>query len=76
MFAAIVLLAALTVLLALAVLGSMGETVLLRGEVEALSQLITSPPPPSFLHGLVPHGLRELIESAGPASRDNAMVAL
>jgi hypothetical protein len=55
-------LAALTLFLALAVLGSMRETVLLRGEVEALSQLIKNPPPPSFIGSTTPNTLRKVLE--------------
>jgi thioredoxin-related protein len=63
----VVVLGGLTLFLILAVLGSMRETVLLRGEVEALSQLITSPPPPSFIDRPVPDSLRKILESAEPA---------
>jgi hypothetical protein len=65
---ALILLGGLTLFLALAVLGSMRETVLLRGEVDALSQLITSPPPPSFVGGPAPDDLRRLLESIEPMS--------
>lgn len=42
---------------ALVVLGVMREVVILRGEVAALSQLITDPPPPSFLNERLPDAL-------------------
>jgi hypothetical protein len=67
---ALALLGALTLFLALAVLGSMRETVILRVEVEALSQLITSPPPPSFIDGPAPGDLRRLLESIEPMWTD------
>jgi hypothetical protein len=67
---ALALLGALTLFLALAVLGSMRETVILRVEVEALSQLITSPPPPSFIGGPAPGDLRRLLESIEPMWTD------
>jgi hypothetical protein len=46
----------------------MRETVLLRVEVEALSHLITTPPPPSLIGGPAPGDLRRLLESIEPVS--------
>jgi hypothetical protein len=40
--------------LLLALLGVMRETVTLRGEVTALTQLITTPPAPAYLHNMLP----------------------
>ena len=39
------------------ILGVMREVVIMRGEVTALSQLITDPPPPSFLGQRLPDAL-------------------
>jgi len=47
-------------LLLVVILGTMRETVILRGDVAALSQLITNPPQPSYVGTRIP----ALIESA------------
>lgn len=77
MLGVVVGLVSVTLFLALAVLGSMRETVLLRGEVKALSQLITSPPPPSFVRGRVPDALRKTLQQlhAAPAAATRWLVA-
>jgi hypothetical protein len=59
----VAVLAGLTLFLGLAVLGSMRETVFLRGEVAALSYLMKNPPPPSYLGGSVPDVIRGMLES-------------
>lgn len=65
MFWAVLALATTTVFFLLAVLGAMRETVLLRGQVEALSQLVRHPPPPSYVGGRAPEALVRAIEMAG-----------
>ena len=52
-----------TLFLLLATLGSMREVVLMRGEVEALAQLVKRPPPPSFVDDVIPPAFAKLIET-------------
>jgi hypothetical protein len=55
-------------LLFLVILGVMREVVILRGEVTALTQLITIPPAPSFLGKRVPNALARKLPSNLAAS--------
>ena len=62
---AIVLGVGLLALLAV-VLGVMREAVILRGEVQALASLITTPPAPSFMGSVLPNSLIRRIAETAP----------
>lgn len=64
----VLVISAVIVLMFLVVLGIMRETVILRGEVKALSQLITEPPVPSVLGNQLPALLSKELLSYNPAS--------
>jgi len=65
-------LAAAVGFLLLVVLGALREVMVLRGEVAGLSQLITDPPPPSFVHAdngsdtRAPDALIRALQEANP----------
>ncbi len=64
-----VVLAAFVLLLLLVIVGVMRETVILRGQVTALSQLITNPPAPSYLGDRLPAALADRLPSLSASRR-------
>ena len=65
------------VILFLAVLGVMRETVILRGEVAALSQLILVPPDPPYIRDIAPLELRNaLMRLDNPSDRPERLLVL
>lgn len=69
MLITIILLTVGVLLLFLLLLGVMRETVILRGEVTALSQLITNPPMPSFIGHPLPLVLADQLRPLIPSDK-------
>jgi hypothetical protein len=70
MVVVVTIVAGVTVLLVLVLLGTMREVVILRGDIKALSQLITNPPAPPYLGKRLPAVLVNHIPIKQSASRD------
>jgi hypothetical protein len=56
---------ALLLVVAVALLGTMREVVVLQGKVAALTDLLLNPPSPQFLDGILPDLARQELSSAG-----------
>ncbi|MGH2916665.1 MAG: hypothetical protein ACRDMX_16940 [Solirubrobacteraceae bacterium] len=73
----VIIVLAICLVLLLAILGTMRETVIMRGEVTALAQLITDPPPPSFLGDRIPDALAQhLVERVGSKQEERQVLVV